>query len=46
MTDEVLNNPIAESYWRELIAKEIESKCKCKGDCVCDRYATIARGKK
>ena len=25
MSDEILNNPIAESYWRAVIVKEIEA---------------------
>jgi hypothetical protein len=25
MSDEILNNPIAESYWRALIVKDIEA---------------------
>lgn len=48
-TEPVLNNPIAEAYWREKIAQEIESAViKVVGDSAATmrQAADIARGKK
>lgn len=49
MTEEILHNPIAESYWRAKIALELE---QAKGQFVCteseqwayDKAITIVRG--
>jgi len=49
MTEEILHNPIAESYWRAKIVAELE---QAKGQFVCteseawayDKAITIAKG--
>jgi hypothetical protein len=49
MTEEILHNPIAESYWRAIIVAELE---QAKGQFVCteseawayDKAITIAKG--
>jgi len=49
MSEEILNNPIAEAYWREKIAKEIEEAViKVAGDSAATmrQAADIARGRK
>jgi|APCry1669188970_1035186.scaffolds.fasta_scaffold16816_2 hypothetical protein len=44
MTDEVLNNPIAESYWRAKIAQELEA-LEVPKDISSDYFAATKRTK-
>jgi hypothetical protein len=44
MTDEVLNNPIAESYWRAKIAQELEA-LEMPKDISSDYFAATKRTK-
>jgi len=47
MSEQVLNNPIAEAYWREKIAQEIEAYIDADHEARAFTVAAdVARGKK